>query len=93
MSKYINSETVLGTLELICNLKSSNSITFDDIKNVFDMVKDANIEEIVRCKDCFYGHQFFEIRNGETDCWVECNMWYQDVSHDGYCYRGVRRDV
>lgn len=46
-------------------------------------------EEIVRCRDCVWAkpdqsdHEFRELR---------CNMWIADVSADGFCSRGKRRE-
>lgn len=51
-------------------------------------------EEIVRCKDCRYGYQFYDVQNGITDNWVECrnaNGLNRDVPEDGYCYYGERK--
>lgn len=51
--------------------------------------------EIVRCLDCRYGYQFYDVQNGITDSWVECrnpNGLNRDTAEDGYCYRGERKD-
>lgn len=57
-------------------------------------VKQEVIGEIVRCKDCRYGYQFYDVQKGITDSWVECrnpNGLNRDVSEDGYCYCGERK--
>lgn len=54
-----------------------------------------NYMRIVRCEDCRYGYHWFETRNGVTDSWIECrnpNGLNRDVSEDGYCYCGERKD-
>ena len=50
---------------------------------------------VVRCKDCRYGYHWVDIRNGITDSWIECRNpdgLNRDVSEDGYCYYGERKD-
>lgn len=56
---------------------------------------DEDAVPVVRCKDCRYGYHWFETRNGITDSWIECrnpNGLNRDVSEDGYCYCGERKD-
>ena len=51
--------------------------------------------EIVRCKDCIYGHLYMDVQNGVTDGWIECRNpegLNRDVSVDGYCYASIRRE-
>ena len=51
--------------------------------------------EIVRCKDCKYGYQFYDVQKGITDSWVECrnpNGLNRDVPGNGYCYCGEERE-
>lgn len=59
-----------------------------DEQNVVDAVP------VVRCKDCQYGYQFYDVQNGITDSWVECrnpNGLNHDAPEDGYCYCGERK--
>lgn len=52
-------------------------------------------EAVVRCKDCRYGYQFYDVQNGITDSWVECRNpdgLNRDAPEDGYCYCGERKD-
>lgn len=48
-------------------------------------------EEIVRCRDC----RWTKHDQSDNDYRREyrCNMWIADVSADGYCWRGMRKDV
>lgn len=51
-------------------------------------------EAVVRCWDCGYGYQFYDVQKGITDSWVECrnlNGLNRDVPGGGYCYCGERR--
>ena len=62
----------------------------DDIAQV----PSADVVEVVRCKDCLFGHRYFKVINGETDSWVECRNpegLNRDVSDDGYCSASTRR--
>lgn len=47
-------------------------------------------EEIVRCRDCCWAKpdQSDHDYRGE----YRCNMWIADVSADGYCWRGMRKE-
>lgn len=48
-------------------------------------------EEIVRCRDCHWvkPDQSDHDYRGE----YHCNMWITDVSADGYCWRGSRKEA
>lgn len=48
--------------------------------------------EIVRCKDCIFGHPYFDVYNGVVDSWIECQNpdgLNRDVSLDGFCSAGA----
>ena len=47
-------------------------------------------ERIVRCRDCHWAKpdQSDHDYRGE----YRCNMWIADVSADGYCWRGMRKE-
>lgn len=50
--------------------------------------------QVVRCKDCLFGHLCFDVQNGVTDSWVDCRNpegLYRDVSLDGYCSASIRK--
>lgn len=50
---------------------------------------------VVRCEDCRYGYQFYDVQNGVKDSWIECRNpdgLNRDVPEDGYCYCGERKD-
>ena len=51
----------------------------------------ADVEPVVRCRDCIFGYKYFDVINGITDSWIECrnpNGLNRDVSCDGYCSAG-----
>ena len=61
---------------------------------VFRMKQWFEHETLVRCKDCIFGRVYFDVRNGDTDSWVECQNpdgLNRDVSCDGYCSAAIRR--
>lgn len=65
-----------------------------DRQTIIDMPA-ADVEPVVRCKDCIFGHKYFDVINGMTDSWVECrnpNGLKRDVSFDGYCSEGIKDD-
>lgn len=65
-----------------------------DYEEIFFGYIRENAEEIIRCKDCRYGYQFYDVQNGITDSWVECrnpNGLNRDVPENGYCYCGERK--
>ena len=64
------------------------------IAEALNKYQTADMVEVVRCKDCHYGLRCFDVRNGDTDSWVECTNpdgLYRDVSYDGYCSASIRR--
>lgn len=53
----------------------------------------ADAVPVVRCKDCRYGHRFFDVINGTTDNWIECRNpdgLNRDTSEDSFCSYGER---
>ena len=91
--KLIYAEMVLAMLEAFKDEKYGNPHFMNGIATVRELIEDMP-EAVVRCKDCRYGHQFYDVQNGITDSWVEClnpNGLNRDVSEDGYCYCGERK--
>ena len=74
-------------------------ITFEtekDKNKFIHLVRDTapSAEEVIHCKDCFYGYLRKGIINGYEDAWIECinpDGLNRDVSIDGYCSAGVRK--
>ncbi len=57
--------------------------------------KEVEFVKVVRCKDCVFGHRFFDVINGVTDSWVECRNpdgLNRDTSEDSFCSYGERKD-
>lgn len=57
--------------------------------------RDAGVGRLVRCEDCRYGYQFYDVQNGVKDSWIECRNpdgLNRDVPEDGYCYCGKWKD-
>ena len=55
----------------------------------------SEVGTLVRCKDCIFGHRFFDVINGATDRWIECRNpdgLNRDVSEDSFCSYGGRQD-
>lgn len=54
-------------------------------KDAIKKLPSADVEPVVRCKDCVFGNQHFD--------WVRCRNPYgldRDVSCDGYCSAGIK---
>lgn len=54
-----------------------------------------SVESVIHCKDCFFGYLRKGIINRYEDTWIECinpNGLNRDVSIDGYCSAGVRKE-
>ena len=69
---------------------------FDKVIETISECKEPSTQpEIVLCKDCVFGHLYFDVRNGiDIDSWVECinpDGLYRDVSCEGYCSAAIRR--
>ena len=99
MTDYISRKGIMK--EFSDFVRASNNSDFEPTPNWNDAVSlvgsypSADVVEVVRCKDCLYGHRCFDVRNGETDSWVECRNpdgLNRDVSVDGFCYMAERRE-
>ena len=91
MAEYIDRKQLLENLNRFAPEK------YDALINqlITDMPI-ADVVEVVRCKDCIYGHRCFNVHRGVTDSWVNCRNpkgINRDVSNDGYCSYGERKDV
>ena len=86
MARYIDAEKIVENAHLWHTPNEAyRDITLEPI--------DDDVVKVVRCKDCRYGHKYFDIVNGALDSWVECRNHdglSRDVSYDGYCYVGER---
>lgn len=75
-----------------------NSLTYPsslvDVKRKLVGLPSVDAVEVVRCKDCVFGHLYVDVINGVTDSWIECRNpegLNRDVSVDGYCSASIRR--
>ena len=71
--------------EYIINVEQGDYELFSNIANMYGEVRSIG-GEIVRCKDCVWA------KRDQSDYECRCNMWITDVSADGYCYRGMRKE-
>lgn len=72
-------------------LKNAKSSMID----VLNGLPTVDAVEVVPCKDCRYGHRYFDIIYDTTDSWIECRNpdgLNRDVSEDSYCSYGERKD-
>ena len=60
-----------------------------DAMEEIDNAPTVDAVEVVRCKDCRYGH--IDHCLGET-CWI-CGLTGRVAIGDGYCHEGVKRDA
>ncbi len=93
MSRPIDADALIANLKQkycgnCCSLSSECDCSLiDDIKDINSMPTIDAIE-VVRCKDCQYGH-VTEIL-GET-CWY-CGLTGYFNTEDGYCDKGAKRN-
>lgn len=58
------------------------------------LIPTADVEEVVRCKECLFGHRCFQLINGISDSWVECQNpdgLNRTVSDNGFCSASIER--
>lgn len=96
MSDYIEREALLElyTIEDLPEREGGYVVPVDNVRqNIIDQPA-ADVVEVVRCKDCVFGHCWYEIINGVSDSWVECQNpegLNRDVSLDEYCSASIKR--
>lgn len=67
----------------------------EQVNKAIEALPPADTVEVVRCKDCRYGHRFFDVINGTTDSWIECRNpdgLNRDTSEVSFCSCGERKD-
>ena len=74
MSKYIDAD----------KLKRHYAWWDDETKIIFDEIIDlqpaADVEEVVRCKECKHTDLFYPY----------CTIWEAAIDGDGFCYKGEK---
>ena len=86
MPRYIDADALL---DRIPNLYERR-----EVARWVDEQPTAPVREVVQCKDCVFGHQYFDVQNGITENWVECRNpdgLNRDISSEGYCSASVRK--
>lgn len=86
MARYIDADALLDRIP--------NPYERRAVARWVDEQPTAPVREVVLCQDCLYGHRYFDVRNGETDSWVECRNpdgLHRDVSTEEYCSASIRR--
>ena len=91
MARYIDADLLTDKLEEL-QFNAPVMTPVMKIYNVIELVEDqptADVEEVVRCKDC--KHYEFEKFNKED--WGYC--WFNDTHFEanGFCTYGERRDT
>lgn len=69
-------------------------IRYKLFENVLRDTPSVDAVEVVRCKDCVFGHLYVDVQNGVTDSWIECRNpdgLNRDVSEDSFCSYGERK--
>lgn len=63
-------------------------------KAAIENVPSIDVEPVVRCKDCIFGHKCIDVENGIiTAIWVECRNpdgLHRNVPCGGYCHTGIK---
>ena len=63
--------------------------------NAIDEMPEADVVEVVRCRDCKYAHYWYgndTLGNTKYLChYIEHDKFYPDVFSDDFCSRGERR--
>ena len=95
MSDYIKREDAINKLadEYVFDARSEYEGTFtradfiDDAKETLADIPNADVVEVVRCKDCKYNDQC----KHRVVMWVEdpINTWHKDID---FCSYGKRKD-
>ena len=70
-------------------------VRYKAIEQVVKEQPSVDAEPVTHCKDCLFGHRHDEVINGYEDTWIECinpDGMNRDVSINGYCSAGVRKN-
>lgn len=102
MSDYIKREDAIDVIfnvrkhkydeeELI---KYPKAALLHGISRGIEALPSADVEEVVRCKDCKYAHLTYDGSCKYCDKWKDDDDTYIEVYHDGnhYCSYGERKD-
>ena len=80
--------------EMIAQIKGThNNINGEDLKLLYECLpileKQANMVEVVRCKDCVH---YGEKGTWYQGTWYLCSYWDELTSPTDYCSNGKRRE-
>lgn len=87
MSRFINADAMKQLLDM-------ETLDGQRIAFFIDEQPTADVVEVVLCKDCLFGHRCFQVINGFSDSWVECQNpdgLNRTVSDNGFCSASIKR--
>lgn len=87
MSRYIDADKLLDALyehefTILCPL--------DEVSNVIDAEPTADVEEVVRCRDCLW-RDFEDARLNWMQGFYVCRQHKRSIDLDGYCSDSKRK--
>lgn len=95
MAEYIEREATIKALkenttkmEGCIGFSSNVGVPEDEIEDIINGLPKADVESVVRCKDCKHHHWEQEPCHGKTV--HTCSVLKAEIFKDFYCYHGER---
>lgn len=92
MKRYIDANVAIYKIVTNKNFIDGDKYPHDCCCDIIEAMPTADVVEVVRCRNCRYGHQETENINGKIEVYFYCDGYGLDHSGDYYCADGERRE-
>ena len=93
MARYIDADKLKERLMVGSELDPEPCKGFRSaLLAMVDTQEDADVVEVVRCRDCVYWNRDFVVEDINEDEYCQCNNFTRYLRSDCYCAYGERRD-
>lgn len=90
MAEYIDRKSLIDEFDRLGLGEHSfvERVFSDGVRTIIAGIPAADVAPVVRCKDCL----FWKSGKNECESWEWCKMLNTDMSPNGFCYLGERKD-
>lgn len=90
MAEYIEKEELLKRIKRMNGMGGIAVLLREDVENAINNAPTADVEEVVRCKDCFQWSAFMNDNDGK---WIgDCKLVGDLRNEDDFCSCAERKE-
>ena len=91
MARYISIGNAIKIAVTVLGIDNPKAI---DVATALDEAPDADVIEVVRCKDCKHYHRYTDRHTNEPSHWGRCTDIHMDIDlrENDFCCYGERKE-